>query len=141
MNDCIIKLGLITEHNGVDLTPSRKSKRPLLGRVIMAFTMSSSQQTDVSVVFLDKAGNPAQVDGVPEWMVDNPNVLAINPGIDGLSCRVAAVGPLGLAKVTLTADADLGEGVTAVVGFLDIEITAGQAATVQLNPTAPVEKP
>ena len=107
----------------------------------MAFTMSDSQQTNCSVVFVDKKGNPAPVDGVPQWLVDNPNVLALAPAADGMSCLVSAVGPLGDATVTVKADADLGSGVTEVIGTLAVTITGGTATTVTITPAAPTEQP
>ncbi len=107
----------------------------------MAFTLTDSQQVPVSVAITDKKGNPAKVDGVPVWQVDNPNVLALTPAADGMSCLVAAVGPLGTAKVSMTADADLGAGITEIIGVLDIEVTGGTATTVVLTPGTPTDQP
>jgi len=105
------------------------------------FQMTYSQQVTLSVAFTDKKGNPAAVDGVPEWSTDNPTVLALTPAADGLSCLVKAAGPLGTAKVTLKADADLGAGVTDIVGTFDVEITAGVATTVTITAGTPEEQP
>lgn len=106
----------------------------------MAFEMSSTQQVGVSVEFKDKKGNPAKVDGVPEWMTDNSDVLIVTPAGDGMSCIVAAAGPLGVGNITLTADADLGTGVVPVIGTLEVTITAGPATTVTLTPGVPLEQ-
>jgi hypothetical protein len=95
----------------------------------------------LGVAFVDKKGNPAKVDGVPQWLVDNPNVLALTPATDGMSCTVAAVGPLGTATVSLKADADLGIGVIDVVGAFEVEVTGGQATAVTITPGAPSEQP
>lgn len=111
------------------------------GAVIMALTLSASQQVGMSVSFLDARGNPAQVDGAPTWLVDAPAVLSLTPAPDGMSCLAAAVGPLGNARVSVRADADLGAGVVEVVGILDFTITAGQAATVQISAGTPSEQP
>ena len=127
-------IGPIREVNGkVAPTPQFKSKRPIFGEVIAMVSLSDTQQTTLSVVFLDAKGNPAKVDGAPEWLVDNPNLLALAPAADGLSCVVSAVGPLGTATVSLKADADLGSGVTALVGSLDFEVTAGTATVVTIT--------
>jgi hypothetical protein len=45
----------------------------------MAF-LSSSQEADISVEFRDRRGNPARVDGVPEWMTDNATVVNLTLG-------------------------------------------------------------
>lgn len=111
------------------------------GEVIMAFDLAATQQVPVSVAFTDKKGNPAPVDGVPTWSTDNSEVLALTPAADGLSCVVAAVGPLGSATVTLQADADLGEGVVSIVGSLSVNVTAGSATVVALTPGVPEEQP
>lgn len=107
----------------------------------MAFDLTDTQEVLVSVDLKTKRGNPAKVDGVPEWSTDNTEVLALTPAADGLSCTVSAVGPLGTANVTLKADADLGAGVTPIFGVLEVNVTAGQATVVTLKPGAPTEQP
>lgn len=114
---------------------------PLLGDVLMAVQLTDSQQCDVTPKFVDKKGNPAKVDGAPTWLTDNPDVLSLTPSADGLTCTVAAVGPLGAGKISMKADADLGAGVVELVGTLDFEITAGQATTVILDVGAATEQP
>lgn len=107
----------------------------------MAFQLTSSQEVDLSVRFSDRKGNPAQVQGPPLWQVDNPNVLALTPADDGLACTVSAVGPLGTATVSIQADADLGEGVKNLVGVFAVEVTGGEAQTVEIVPGAAREQP
>ena len=134
------RLGVVTEQTGpVAPTPQFQGKKK--GRLIVAFQLTDSQQTTVTIKPQDKKGNPAPVDGAPQWLVDNPNVLALTPSADGLSCLVAAVGPLGTATVSVKADADLGGGVTELVGLLEVEVTGGQAVTVALEPGTPTEQP
>lgn len=133
-------LGLIHEVAGtVAPTPQyhKRSKRT----PIMAFKMTDTQQVSVSPKFLDKKGNPAQVDGPPEWLTDNSDVLALEPATDGLSCLVKAVGALGTGTVTVRADADLGTGVVPLIGTLEIEITGSMAMQVALTPGTPTEQP
>lgn len=107
----------------------------------MGLQITDSQQFDVTPQFVDKKGNPAKVDGVPEWSTDNTELLALTPAADGMSCTVAAVGPLGAAKVSLKADADLGAGIVDIFGVLDVEVTGGQATSVVLTPGAVTEQP
>lgn len=111
------------------------------GEVLLMFQMTDSQQVRLGVEFKDKRGNPARVEGVPEWLVDNPNVLALQPAGDGLSCVAAAVGPLGTARVTLKADADLGAGVTELLGTFEAEVVGGEATTVAITAGTPEERP
>lgn len=135
-------LGVIRESTGpVAPTPERRSSFPVIGELLMAFTLTTTQQVTLSVAFTDKKGNPAQVDGTPQWFVDNPAVLALTPAADGMSCLVAAINPLGIAKVSVQADADLGAGVVDVVGVLDCEVTAGMASVVVITPGVVEEQP
>lgn len=134
------RIGRLLEQEGPVAPNSGKVRRPDRRFTIMAFKMSDSQLTTVSVNFADKKGNVAQVDGLPEWSTDNPNVLSLTPAADGMSCKVSAVGPLGVASVTLKADADLGQGVTEIIGVLEVEITGGNASVVKLTPDTPAEQ-
>ena len=113
-------------------TPEYK-KWPITGETIMAYQLQASHQTTLSVVFTDSRGNPATVDGIPKWSVDNPNVLALKPAPDGGSCVIKPVGPLGTARVSMLADADLSGEVVVLAGVFDVEVTAGQAVTVEIT--------
>ena len=107
----------------------------------MSFKMSDSQQTVLSLAFVDKKGNPApQPAGTTiSWSVDSPAVLALAPSADTLSCQVAAVGPLGTATVTVKAsDA---QGNTLAAGTIAVEIDAGNAASINVTAAPPTEQP
>lgn len=99
-------------------------------------TMTNSQQATATIKPVDKKGQPAPVDGVPVWASSDETIITVTPSTDGMSAVVAAVGPLGAAKVSVTADADLGPGTSAIFGSLDVTITQGQAVgfTITLGP-------
>jgi hypothetical protein len=103
--------------------------------------ITATQNLPLSVTFKDKKGNDAPVQGAPEWLVDNPNVIALTPAADGMSCVAGAVGPIGTALVSVRADADLGDGTVHVIGTLDINVTGGAATTVEIVPGTPEEQP
>ncbi len=135
-------VGPVREVSGkVAPTPQYKSKRPIFGEVLAMVSLTDSQQVTLNVTFVDARGNPAKVDGVPVWLTDNSELLALAPGTDGMSCVVSAVGPLGSGVVSLKADADLGVGVAPIVGVLPFEVTAGSAVTVQIVAGAVTEQP
>ncbi|HEY2617489.1 MAG TPA: hypothetical protein VGI78_09150, partial [Acetobacteraceae bacterium] len=46
---------------------------------------------------------------------------------DSTLVTISAIGPVGAAQVTATADADIGSGITSLVTMLDISTIAGQA--------------
>jgi hypothetical protein len=134
----IPQLGPVREQSRpVTRTPEFQS--PLTGAVLMQVTMTATQETTVRPAFKDKKGNPATVDGQPQYFTDNSDVLALEPQDDG-SCVVRAVGPLGVAKLTMLADADLGEGREDLIGTVDFDITGGKATVVELEVAPPTEQ-
>lgn len=90
------------------------------------------QNLPVNVVFTDRAGNPALVDGAPTWESSDESVVEIlEVSDDGLSVLVGTVG-VGTAQVVVRADARLGDDVKEIVGVLDVEVLAGEAFVVQV---------
>lgn len=105
------------------------------------FKLTDSQEVDLTVVFDDKKGNVAAVDGVPVWSSSDETIVkVVNPSADGLTAVAQAVGPIGQATITVTGDADLGSGVASVVGTFDIQVGAGQAVTPTVTAGAPREQ-
>lgn len=94
------------------------------------FVLPDTKKVPLTVTFADAAGNAASVEGVPVWSSsDETIVLIADVAADGLSAFAVAVGPLGTAQVNVSADADLGEGVTTLTGVLDIQVTASAATS------------
>ncbi len=102
----------------------------------MSLILTDEQKVSLSVAFQTAAGHPATVDGVPVWSVSDPSVLTLTVAVDGLSA-VAESGALGLSQVSVTADADLGAGVTSITGTLDVEVKPAQAVTVGITSGVP----
>ena len=109
------------------------------GILPMAITITASQFFTAAVSAVDARGNPATLDGPPTWTVSDPALLALTVETDG-SARVAAVGPTGNAQLTVTADADLGEGVRALSGLLDVTVAPGEAVALTITPSVPQEQ-
>jgi hypothetical protein len=101
---------------------------------IKEMILQDIQKVTLSITPVDAAGNPAKVDGAPVWESTDTTVVSLEVATDGLSAVATAVGPLGTAQVSVTADADLGQGITPLIGTLDIEVVA--SAAVSLNVTA-----
>jgi len=113
-----------------------------------AFTGQEFKQADGSDPALnitDSRGNPAAVDGVPIWASSDETVLRVTPAVNGMSAAVETVGPGGPAHITVSADADLGSGVSTIVGVSeDITVTVNPnsvASVMTLSLGAPVDKP
>lgn len=92
----------------------------------------------------DAHGRPAAVDGVPVWASSDETVLSVIPAADGMSATVDAVGA-GVARISVSADADLGAGVSSITGVSDevnvSQAPASPASNMVLNLGAAVDKP
>ena len=96
----------------------------------------------VALVITDADGDAAPVDGVPVWASSDETVLSVTPAADGMSADISTVAP-GTARITVSADADMGSGVQTITGATeDINVTNGNVASVMtlVLPT-PVAKP
>lgn len=111
--------------------------------------ITATQQVRVSISPVDKKGNPANLDGAPNWFSSNISVLSVEPEADGLSCVIKAVGPIGSESVTVRGDAKEGEEVQLIEGVIGvtvkpssavaIAITAGEITEQEDTPPAPTE--
>jgi hypothetical protein len=135
----VFQIGPVSEQTKpIVLTPF--AKRSAKGKVLAMLKLTTTQKCTLSVAFEDKKGNPANVDGAPTWGVDNSDLLSLIVSDDGLSCQIAAVGPMGTALVSVLADADLGEGVVQLAGTLEVQVTAGAATVVEVTAGEPSEQ-
>ncbi len=98
-----------------------------------------NQKLPVSVAFKDKFGNSAKVDGLPVWVATVPELVTLEVAEDGMSAMILPVGPEGVLKIQVSADADLGEGVKSILGELELELLTGEAVAVELTAGAPVD--
>ena len=107
----------------------------------MADITTDQNFPSVALVITDSRGRPAAVDGVPVWASSDETVISVTPAADGMSAVVDTVAP-GTARVTVSADADLGAGVVPITGVSeDINVTSGSVASVMvLNLGAPADK-
>lgn len=103
----------------------------------MSQILTDIQKVKLTVQPISAAGNPAPVDGVPEWSVSAPNILTLTVSDDGMSAEAITTGVLGVCQVNVKADADLGAGVVTIAGTLDVEVIASQAASVGLAAGVP----
>ena len=94
--------------------------------------LTATQQLTATLTITDRKGNPASVEGAPVWASSDETVATVESSADGMSGVVKAVAP-GSGRVVVTADADLGEGVTPIIGTLDINVTPGTASVVAIS--------
>jgi hypothetical protein len=106
----------------------------------MSLTMTDTQKVSLTISPLDARGNPARVDGIPTWAASDPALLLVLPEPSGLGAVAIAIGGLGNAQVTVTADVDLGAGVREITGILDITIVGGEAVELGIVAGTPTEQ-
>jgi len=99
--------------------------------------LTDEQKCSVAVAFKTDKGNPAPVDGVPVWASSNEAAVVVTAAADGLSAELTTPGGLGTAQISVTADADLGEGVVEIIGLLDVEVKPAGATIVEITPGTP----
>ena len=96
-------------------------------------TLKVGQLIRPSLDIRDRFGNPAAVDGVPVWSgPTDPSHGVLEVATDGMSAIFRARG-VGQGSVTVTVDADLGEGIRQVTGILSYTVLAAEATVVGFN--------
>lgn len=95
----------------------------------MAYKLATGFKVGVQVSYVDAKGHPATVDGEVTWGSSDETIatVTVDPS-DSTRATVTGVGDnLGIAQVTSSADADLGQGVRQVLTTADVEVVAGEA--------------
>lgn len=99
-------------------------------------TMLTIKATDaprtLRLAFKDAEGNPATIDGVPVWNPIDPALGTLTPAADGLTAEFNPGSPSS-GQISVTCDADLGEGVKEITGLLDVVVLPGEAVTVEIS--------
>jgi len=86
-------------------------------------------------------GNPAKIDGEPTWEISDPELATLEKDeANPFQVTVKTTGKLGFFQVRVSADADLGEGVSTIQGTLDIEVQASMAARFDIEVQAPSDR-
>ena len=91
----------------------------------MADITTDQNFPSVSLSITNSHGDAAAVDGVPVWASSDETVLSVTPADDGMSALVDTVAP-GVARISVTADADMGAGTKSITGVSeDVNVTEG----------------
>ena len=91
---------------------------------------------------VDRAGNPATVQGLWAWATDS-NSVTLEPTAESLSCKVITSDAVDdVVNIRAEADADLREGVAKlIVVFEPLVVVGGQAVFAEGTFAAPEAKP
>jgi len=85
-----------------------------------------------SLIFKTKTGAIGSVDGVPTWEIVSGDVT-ITPDETGLSCIIFP-NSAGVVEVKVSADADLGEGVTLIEQTWGGAVGVAQVVSIEGSP-------
>lgn len=91
-------------------------------------TIHVHHKVNVGITFTDQFGNPAEVDGAPQWASSDPELLTVTPSEDGKSCLFTAGTRVGQVQVSCTADALPGDEVENFALTASITLVGGKAS-------------
>ncbi len=97
-------------------------------------TLPDDKTASATIAYVDAKGNPAKVDGAPQWSSSDEGVFTVAQDADGFAATITPIG-LGTAQVRVTADADVGSGVQEIITLGDVEVVAGTAVAGNISIT------
>lgn len=106
----------------------------------MAYKLPNDKLIRVKVAYVDSHGNAATVDGDPTWESSDENIVTIEVDPeDAMQAKITPVGQAGQAQISVTADADLGNGIKEIITTADIDVVAGEAVAGTISPVGEPE--
>lgn len=93
----------------------------------MLITITNEEKIQVTLAPTTAAGNPASLDGAPIWTVTEGDAT-LEVAEDGLSAFLVSGAADTNSKITVSADADLGEGVINITDTIDLAVVAAMAS-------------
>ncbi len=100
--------------------------------------LTDIEATTLNIAAVDAAGNPTVLpSGAVTWSSSAPDIVSVAPTAEGMACDIAAVGPLGAARITVAVQVD---PATTLTGALDVTVSASAAASISIQPAEPHTK-
>lgn len=101
--------------------------------------ITTTQKATLTLDPRDAKGNPAKLDGIPEWSVADTSVATVEVGPGGLTATVVAVA-VGSTQVNVKADARIGPEVKELAGVLEVQVSSAEAVTLGISAGEPSEQ-
>ena len=98
---------------------------------MVEITISNEQKIKVTLAPVTSGGKLAVLDGKPKWEIIN-GASTISPADDGLSCYLISSDAPGDTVVSVSADADLGDGVQNIADSITLHVEGARAAALGL---------
>lgn len=104
----------------------------------MLITITNEQKVEVTLKPTTEAGNPATLDNVLWEVIEGDATLEVAE--DGLSAFLISGEADINSKIQITADADLGEGVTELIDVVDLAVVPATASILGVSVGSPILK-
>ncbi len=104
-----------------------------------AYILTDSQKVTISIAAVDKKGAPADVQGIA-FASSDTTVATVEQDAGDMTKAVVVAGMPGSAQISVTADADLGDGVSLLTGVFDLSVVGGQAVGLSVSAGSPEEQ-
>lgn len=98
---------------------------------MVEISISNEQKIKVTLAPVTAGGKAAQLDGIPKWEIVN-GASTVEPAADGLSCYLISSDVPGDTVVSVSADADLGDGVENIADTITLHVLGAKAQNLGL---------
>lgn len=102
-------------------------------------SITTEEKINVKIAPVTSQGKPATLDGAPTWEVVSGNGT-VEAAADGLSAFIVSGDSPDSIVVRVSADADLGAGVTTIEDIITTTVTNAQAAALGITNDAAIPK-
>ena len=119
---------------GVGPVTNKPRRKPML-----ELTITNEQKVNVQLHPVTGGGNPAPVDGIPDWSVVSGD-STVEPASDGMSADLISSDNPGDTIFMVSADADLGSGVVTISDTITLHVNHALAQSLGLTASDPVNK-
>ena len=106
---------------------------------MLELSITNEQKVNVKLNPVTSGGQPAPVDGVPQWSVVGGNSTVV-PADDGLSAFLVSEDNPGDTTFLVSADVDPGPGVTNIQDTILLHVAHALASSLGLAADDPVQK-
>ena len=130
-------IGVVTSKSE-SLTPGAPGT-PATGSETVIMQLTADQQVELSISGVDRYGNPVDIEAGTVWRSSDESIVQVFAH-DASNATAVAVGPIGTAAVTVSADTS-GDETPEFVGSLAIDVVAGDVADIEITAGEPEDKP
>ena len=106
---------------------------------MISIAVTNEQKVKVTLAPKTATGKPAKLDGAPVW-ANLSGDSTVEPAEDGLSAYLVSSDTPGTTEFTVSADANLGEGVETITEGIELVVSGAQASNLGIVAGTPEPK-